>query len=146
RPMRDPALADAVRCTGEAFGTTGAPREVGAPELEAWRKEAHGVGRVAFAAAGGAAIADAAATALARAGGWPEVRPAPAEALPPGVWGGSAERSGARSPNVMLDAPAEVYDVTGDAPAGTARATLAVHVARAAQAVAAAETLGDPRG
>ena len=64
RPLPDRARVDAAQCTGEAFGT-GSDAVPGAVELEGWRRAGLGLGRVAFASAGDAALADAAAGALA---------------------------------------------------------------------------------
>src|SRR5262249_53714698 len=53
RPMADAALLDAARCTGEPFAIPGIQNaDVTPPTLEAWRRAAIGLGRVAFASAG----------------------------------------------------------------------------------------------
>ncbi len=137
RPMRDAALLDSVRCTGEAFGMAprgdgrsaeGATSKLTTAEIETWRRAAHGTGRVALAVAGPAPLADDVSRGLVRAGVWPNVRAAPQGALP------------------AADAPAAVYDATGDVPAGGARATIAIHMPHAARALAAAAVIGDSRG
>jgi hypothetical protein len=135
RPLRDPALLDAARCTGEPF----APPKAGASALdsppatlervESWRKAAHGLGRVAIALAGDGALAEPAAAALGRGDAWPAAPTrAEGEPLPP------------------ADAPVEVYDATGEVPPGTARVTIAVHTPTATQATSVAPLLGAPRG
>lgn len=130
RPMRDAALGGAVRCRGEAFGAAGrgGTEAPSVAELEAWRRAAHGVARVAFATVGAARAGDEVARALGQAGAWPDVTAPPGEPLP-----GAA-------------APPELYDATGDVPAGGVRATIAVFVPRAATAIAIAAGVGDPRG
>ena len=131
RPLADPALLEAVRCTGEAFASTKtaslAPAVTGR-ELEAWRRAAHGLGRVALSAAGSERVAVAATAAIARGDAWPTAAPVLAEAWP--------------APN----ARAEVYDATGTLSAGGARVTLAVRTSSASRAVLAANALGDARG
>ena len=133
RPLADPALLEAVRCTGEAFASVKAASPALAPtltgrELEAWRRAAHGLGRVAMSAAGSERVALAATAAIAGGDAWPTAAPALAEAWP--------------APN----ARAEVYDATGTLSAGGARVTLAVRTSSASQAVLAANSLGDARG
>ena len=72
RPLPNPALLDAVRCTGELYGPPdgAAPAEALAPrELEAWRRAAHGTGRVAFAAVGSDRLGEAVAALTAQGRG-----------------------------------------------------------------------------
>jgi hypothetical protein len=128
RPLRDVALLDSARCTGEPFSTR--DREpLTLERLEAWRKAAHGLGRVALAAVGSDAFGEAVAAALERGAPWPAApKKAEGEPLPPG------------------DAPVDVYDATGDLGAGAARITIAVHTPSAAQSLGAAPLLGAPRG
>jgi hypothetical protein len=129
RPMPDAALLDALRCTGEAFGRpdAGGEKALTTARLEEWRRAAHGLGRVTLAAVGPRSLADAVAAALAAGAAWPR-----GAALP--------------SPAQPAEPKAEIYDATGDVPPGAARATLAVQVARAEQAVEAAASIGDPHG
>jgi hypothetical protein len=140
RPLVDPALLDSVRCTGEAFAlmkpAPSAPSAVAAVtahELEAWRRAAHGLGRVTLAAAGSERVAAAATAAIARGDAWPHAAPPVSDAWP-----------SLPAPNER--ARAEVYDATGTLAAGSARVTLAVRTTTASQAVAAANALGDVRG
>ena len=127
RPLPDPALLEAMRCTGEAFGLAKASDGPSAVELEAWRKAAHGLGRVAFATAGGDKLAEAVSAAMARANAWPAAAPIAREPWP-------------------TDARAEVYEAAGTVAPGGVRATIAVRTPTAAQAVMAAGALGDPHG
>jgi hypothetical protein len=127
RPLRDPALGDVARCTGEAFGVPGA----GAPsatELEGWREAAHGLGRVAIAVAGASTFSDAAATALERAPVWPRAVPIVTDPWPP-----AEER-------------ATVYDASGELAPGDARIIITARVADPDRAVVAATALGSTRG
>ena len=127
RPLVDPTLADVARCTGEAFGAgAGAPPT--AADVESWRAAAHGLGRVAIAAAGRDAIADAAAGALARGPAWPA-----ASAITPAPWPSS-------------EANAAVYDASGELAPGAARIVVTARTATAERALAAASLLGDPHG
>ncbi len=125
RPLLDPALVDVASCTGEAYsaGDASAPRPA---ELEAWRRAAHGLGRVAIATTGSAALADSAARTLARAPAWPHA--APVTAAP---WPG---------------APTAVYAASGEVEAGGARVVVTARTTSPERAVAAAPALGDPRG
>jgi hypothetical protein len=127
RPLADRALADVARCTGEAFGS-GQDAAPTAAELESWRRSAHGLGRVALATAGSGALADAVAGALARAPVWPQ-----AAAPAPPDW-------------PAADARPQVYDASGEIDPGGARVVVTARTAAAERAVAAAPTLGDPRG
>jgi hypothetical protein len=127
RPLVDPALADVARCTGEAFGVPGdAPPT--AADVESWRAAAHGLGRVAIAAAGQEALADAAARALARAPAWPVASPI------------------AVAPWPAPDANAVVYDASGQLAPGAARFVVTARTATPERAIAAAPLLGDPHG
>ena len=135
RPMADPALLDAARCTGEPFAVPSVPKAatptrapLSAGELDAWRRAAHGLGRVAFASVGPAGLGDAAAQAIARGAIWPV-----AASVVPSPW-------------PAVDAPAEIYDASGTIAAGSARVTLAAHTTSPAQAMSPAYALGDPRG
>ena len=136
RPMADPALYDAVRCTDEPFSmpAVSAWTAPSPATIEAWRARAHMEGRVALAAVGDAATTEAVAAAIANGPAWPR----PAAATP-----GAAETSG--SAGDRPERAADVYDAP-DLPPGTARVTLAIHTSRPEQAVAAAAELGDPRG
>ncbi len=130
RPMADAALADAVRCTGEPFAQPGDP--LSAPDaatVEGWRRAAHVHERAAFAVVGQAALTEAVARAVAAGPAWP--------ASPGGPSGDGAESA--------EGAPLVYYEAADLAP-GTAQVTLAFHTARAEEAVAAADTLGDARG
>ena len=74
RPLRDGALVRWARCVGAPYalpdraGKT--PDDVSLARLESWRAAAHGLGRVAFAVAAPAAIAEEVATAIARGPAW----------------------------------------------------------------------------
>jgi hypothetical protein len=127
RPLPDRALADMARCTGEAYGI-GNEATPSALELDAWRRAAHGLGRVAVATAGDAALADAVAAALANAPTWPAATPVVA------------------SPSPTADAPAIVYDASGEIPPGGARIIVTARTNTPEQAVASAPVLGDSRG
>jgi hypothetical protein len=126
RPLPDRALVDVAACTGEAFGT-GSEAAPTPAELEAWRKAALGLGHVAFATAGDAALADAAARALAEGPAWSVTAPV-----------ATRTRHG--------DARAVVYDASGELPPGAARVVVTARTPTPEQAVAAAPALGDLRG
>lgn len=126
RPLPDRALVDVAACTGEAFGT-GSDAAPGAADLEGWRRAALGLGRVAFASAGDATLADAAAAALAQGPAWPATSPARSTATPG-------------------DARAVVYDASGELPPGAARVVVTARTPTPEQAVGAAPALGDVRG
>jgi len=126
RPLADPALADVARCTGEAYA--GDPRLPTMTELEAWRRAAHGLGRVALATAGDSSIADATASTLAHAPAWPASTP-----IEPSPW-------------PAIGSPASVYDASGEVPPGGARVVVTARTANPVRAVAAAAALGDARG
>ncbi len=127
RPLPDRALADAARCTGEAYSAgDGSPPT--ALELESWRRDAHGLGRVAIATVGSAALADAAARMLGRAPPWPR-----GALVPPSPW-------------PAANAPSVVYEASGEVPPGAARIVITARTATAERAVAAAPALGDARG
>jgi hypothetical protein len=127
RPLVDAALADVARCTGEAFGAGGdAPPT--AADVESWRAAAHGLGRVAIAAAGQEALADAAASALAQAPAWPVASPITAAPWP------------------SSDANAVVYDASGELAPGAARLVVTARTTTPERALAAASLLGDPHG
>jgi hypothetical protein len=125
RPLLDPALSDVASCTGEAYsaGDATAPKPA---ELEAWRRAAHGLGRVAIATAGSTALADAAAQTLERAPAWPHA--APVNSAP---WPASQT---------------VVYGASGEVEAGGARVVVTARTAAPERAVAVAPALGDPRG
>ncbi len=125
RPLPDPALADVARCTGEVYAVGDAAPQ--ARELEAWRAAAHGLGRVAIAVVGDAALADAAAQALAAAPAWPSAAPVVASAWPP------------------AHGPPAVYEASEIEPGG-ARVVVTARTAAPEAAVAAAPVLGDPQG
>jgi len=127
RPLPDRALTDVARCTGEAFGT-GSDAPPTAAELESWRSAAHGLGRVAFAAAGEGWLADAAAQTLARALAWPRAAPV------------------VESPWPAIDTRAVVYDASGEIAPGSARVIVIARTAAPERAVSAALALGDPHG
>ncbi len=126
-PTGDHALLDVARCTGAAFakGDETAPT---ATDLETWRRAAHGVGRVAIATAGNPYLADAVADALARTPKWPT-----AAAV-------------ADTPWPAAEAPAVVYDASGELPAGAARVVVMAYTTTPERAVAASPALGDPSG
>jgi hypothetical protein len=147
RPLRDPALLDAARCTGEPFGISSAPA-AGLPEVEAWRKAAHTLGRVAFAAVGPAAIGEAVAEAIARGPAWARGAAGPTEAEhePSQGVSGPPLAVGQAGPGATDRGGALVYDASADLTGGGARATITVHTPRAPQAVAAAPRLADARG
>jgi hypothetical protein len=127
RPLADRALIDAVRCTGEAYGT-GDESAPGVAELDAWRRAAHGLGRVAIAAAGNAAIVNAVTQALGRGPAWPQAAAKTASVWPP------------------ANEPAIVYDASGEIPAGSARIMVTARTTEPERAVGAAPGLGDSRG
>jgi hypothetical protein len=127
RALAERALVDVARCTGEAYGT-GDEATPDATELEVWRRAAHGLGRIAIATAGDAALADAVAAALTRAPAWPRGAPIAPSAWPP------------------PDARPVVYDASGEIPPGAARIVVTVRTTAPERAVAAAAALGDPRG
>ncbi|MBV9945235.1 MAG: hypothetical protein JOZ69_00115, partial [Myxococcales bacterium] len=127
RLLPDPSLIDVVRCTGEAFGTRSEPAPTDA-EVESWRRAAHGLGRVALASAGGAALADVVAGALARGPAWPSASAIPASSWP------------------AADAPPAVYDASGELVPGAARIVVTARTSVPERAAAAARVLGDPRG
>ena len=127
RPLPDRALMDVARCTGEAYGI-GDETAPSAAELEAWRRAAHGLGRIAIATAGEASLADAVAAALTRAPAWPHATP-----IAPDPW-------------PAPDARAVVYDASGQLAPGAARVVVTVRTTAPERAVSAAPTLGDPRG
>ncbi len=116
-----------AQCTGEAYGTGGdaAPN---AAELEGWRRAAHGMGRVAFATAGEMGIAQGAASALERGPTWPTAAAGFEPAWPPS------------------DAPAIVYDASGEVAPAAARVVVTAWTATPERAVASATSLGDRRG
>lgn len=126
RPLPDPALLESAKCMGDAFGIAKTTDGPSAAELEAWRRSAHGLGRVAVATAGADKLAQSIGSALASGEAWPR-----ATALTPDAW---------------PDARLEIYDATGTATAGGARATLSARTSTAARAVGVAAALGDPRG
>jgi hypothetical protein len=129
RPLADAALDAAVKCTGEAMAAPGSHVDADGPNvetLEAWRHAAAGLGRLAMATAGSAAIGDAVADAIAKGATWPEA---------------AAIETDAKTAD-----DARVYDATGDVPAGAARVTLAANAVRAEDAARAAQDLGDPNG
>jgi hypothetical protein len=130
RPLPDPALVDVARCTGEAYaaGDPASAGDVSAADLEAWRAAAHGLGRVAIATAGDAALADATAVTLERAPSWPGAAPVPSSTWP--------------SPQ----APPQVYAAGGEVPPGAARIVVTARTAGPERAVASAAALGDPAG
>jgi len=126
RRLPDRALVGVAQCTGEAFGT-GSDAVPEVDELERWRRASLGLGRVSFASAGDAALADATAQALVRAPAWPGSMPATTDS-PAG------------------DARAVVYDASGELLPGAARIVITVRTATPEQAVAAAPALGDALG
>jgi hypothetical protein len=127
RPLPAEALGEVATCTGEPYGAPGsAPPTLS--ELEAWRSAAHGTGRVALATAGPASIADAVAAALARGDAWPPASPAPETPWPP------------------ANAPAAVYDASGEVPPGAARVVVTARTPGPERAVAAAAALGTSGG
>jgi hypothetical protein len=127
RPLADRALIDVARCTGEAYGT-GSDVAPAPAELETWRSAAHGIGRVAFAVAGEAWLAEAASKTLADGPAWPRAAPIVAAPWPP------------------PDARAVVYDASGEIAPGSARILVVTRTAAAERAVGAAPALGDGHG
>jgi hypothetical protein len=127
RPLPDRALADVARCTGEAYGI-GDEATPNAAEIEAWRRSAHGLQRIAVATAGDASLADAVAASLAHSRAWPSGAPVVATSWP------------------TSDAPPLVYDASGEIAPGAARIVVTVRTTAPERAVAAAPALGDPRG
>lgn len=127
RTLADPALVDMARCTGDAFslGAGGIPS---ATELEAWRRAAHGLGRIAIATSGAPEVADAAAHALALAPSWPRASP-----IVPAPW-------------PLSNAGVAVYDASSEFFPVGARIVVTARTASAERAVAAASVLGNPRG
>jgi hypothetical protein len=126
-PMADRALADVARCTGEALGRGDEAPPTNA-ELEAWRRAAHGLGRVAIATAGDASFVGAVAAAVSRAPSWPSGASAVASSWP------------------AADARAVVYDASGEIAPGAARIVVTAYTSSPERAVAAGETLGDTTG
>jgi hypothetical protein len=126
-PMADRALADVARCTGEALGR-GDEAAPTTAELEAWRRAAHGLGRVAIGTAGAASFVSAVGAAVARAPKWP----AAAEAVP-SAW-------------PAAEARAVVYDASGEIAPGAARIVVTAYTSSPERAVAAGATLGDDDG
>ncbi|HEY4014423.1 MAG TPA: hypothetical protein VGM06_13870 [Polyangiaceae bacterium] len=126
-PMADRALADVARCTGQALarGDEAAPTNA---DLEAWRRAAHGLGRVAIATAGDATFVSAVGAAVARASSWPAGASAVASEWP------------------AADARAVVYDASGEVAPGAARMVVTAYTSSPERAVAAGETLGDTTG
>jgi hypothetical protein len=127
RPLVDDALVDAARCTGEPYGT-GRETPPSAAEVQSWLRAAHGLGRVVFATAGDAGIAEGAGSALAQGPDWPTAAPIVEQAWP------------------ATDPQALVYDASGEVAPGAARIVLTAWTAVPERAVAAATALGDPRG
>ena len=127
RPLPDPALASVAGCTGEAYGA-GDPTPPQAQDLEAWRRAAHGLGRVAIAVVGNAALADAAARALGDGPAWPRATSIADTAWPP-----------AHGPSV-------VYGASGEIEPGAARIVVMARTSAPERAVALAPALGDPQG
>jgi hypothetical protein len=133
RPIPDPALYAATRCTGEPFplplpkdGAENAP--LSAPTVETWRAAIAGLGRVVFAAVGPREEVLALAASVGEGPAWPT-------AIVPAV--------GTRSP--ATDA-LQVYDATPDLASGAARLTLTLYTPSAERAAAAAESLGRTQG
>jgi hypothetical protein len=127
RPLPDPALASVAGCTGEAYGA-GDPTPPQAQDLEAWRRAAHGLGRVAIAVVGNAALADAAARALGNAPAW------------------SRAASIAGAPWPPAHGPSVVYGASGEIEPGAARIVVMARTSAPERAVALAPALGDPQG
>jgi hypothetical protein len=127
RAMADRVLIDAVRCTGEAFGM-GDEAAPNATELESWRRAAHGLGRVAVAAAGNASLVNAVTDALKRGVPWPQAAARTLSSWPAG------------------NEPAALYDASGEINPGAARILITARTTEPERAVAAAPVLGDPRG
>ena len=127
RPLADPALAPAAECAGDprSLGSDALPTVA---EIEAWRRAAHGLGRVAVATSGSDSTANAAATALIDGPIWP-VAAAPVE-----------------EPWPQDEPDTVVYDASGDIAPGNARIVVTAWTAVPERAVAAAPTLGDVRG
>src|SRR6202020_1852472 len=85
RPLPDPTLDIAARCTGEPYAThlsSGsatpslvAPSPVPPALVETWRARSHGLGRVAWAVIGAPADIEAVAHALAANPVWPSASP-----------------------------------------------------------------------
>lgn len=136
RPLPDPGLEDVARCRGEPYGlarpsTAAAPP--GVTEIEAWRRAAHGLGRVALAVVGAQATTDDVVHAVAAAPAWP----AAGTALAP-------EHLGGEEPLPVVH---ELHAAAGDLEtSGEARVMVAFRVADPSRAVRAAAWLGEPRG
>jgi hypothetical protein len=128
RPLLAPALLDAARCTGDPFGRPGAFHPPTVAELEGWRRQAHGLGRVAFAAVGTVPLTDAAASSLAKSPVWPSAT------LPASI------------PWPSADAQAGIYDATGLIASGSARVTLLAYTPEPSLALLAAAGVGSERG
>jgi hypothetical protein len=129
RPIADPALRVAARCTGEAFASADAAPPLPASTVEAWRAASAGLGRVVFGAVGPREEVIALAAAVGQGPLWPHASPLIA-------LGASHAASDA----------IQVYDATPDLPPGAARVTFAIHTANAERAAAAGESLGDAKG
>ncbi|WP_394838900.1 hypothetical protein LVJ94_18585 [Pendulispora rubella] len=127
KPLHDPGLAEVARCRGEAFGAIPAPPEPVLADVEAWRRAAHGLGRVALSVAGVTRATHDVVTALNGLPAWPR-----AAQLPGFGWPEDAP-------------PPVVYDARSEGVA-EARAILAFRTGDATRAAAIAPSLGDPRG
>jgi len=130
RPLEAPIVQAVARCTGElgvllSDASIDPSTNDGALQLEATRSAAYAAAQIAFAAAGGQAVVDAAAGAVHRGEAWP--RGAAPESAPAGEDQGG------------------VY-VSSERGAGTARLALAVSTASADIAAAASRSAGDPEG
>ncbi|WP_394849370.1 hypothetical protein LZC95_18230 [Pendulispora brunnea] len=127
KPLHDPGLAEVARCRGEPFGAIPAPAEPTLADVEAWRRAAHGLGRVALSVAGIPRATNDVIAALNGLPAWPR-----AAQLPVSGWPEEAP-------------PPVVYDARSEGVA-EARAILAFRTGDATRAAAIAPSLGDPRG
>lgn len=133
RPLHDKALARYARCVGEPWGLPERAKDydgVDLARLERWRTAAFGLGRVAIAATGRAAIGEAVAKA---------------------ITGGPQWKLGAPLASTTTVGRADASDITVDAYEGIEAATypaifVTLDVGTSGAAVATAEALGDARG
>ncbi|MCL2725414.1 MAG: hypothetical protein FWD69_13360 [Polyangiaceae bacterium] len=135
RPLRDAALGRWAQCTGSPYALASRAGKSGTdltlPQLEAWRKASHGLGRVAISAVGPRGVAEATASAIARAPAW-NLSTMPL--MPSQV---------ASDPSTT---DVEVYAASLDPSLAQAIVHATLNVGSSSAAAYAAESLGDPHG
>ncbi|HSQ62382.1 MAG TPA: hypothetical protein VLM85_04185 [Polyangiaceae bacterium] len=124
-PRPPPTLLAAGACESRLSQPDDA-REPTAAELEGWRGQAAGVGRVVFAAVGTDAVGRATVRAISKMPAWPAATP--------------LDRARPAAQNGLV-----VFDASGELPAGTARAVLVARV-DPQRVGSMARALGDPAG